>query len=550
VRFIGLNSNPPYDGQGQLDWLEGILNNTCTADSIDFVFAELHHPHKSELWTPGESVFSGEVVNLMENFSDACGKPSIHFFGHTHGYSRGQSRDYKHTWINVATAGGAIDYWGDWPQFDYDEFSVSDDDWGFVLVEVEAGDDPKFSVKRLSRGDNYTNLDNEEIDSFTVTKVDYEIATPTPLYPVNVQVAPECVVLYASEFEIEGLHGAAHWQVSNLAGNFETPIADIWEQHENIYFNEDTQAGEAITNEHISGISENSQYWWRVRYRDKQLNWSDWSATASFTTGESSLSSNLLINPGSEYLLDSWTIDQGICESMLAGDCAGTNPYTGNRYFAVGGLCDESEVGIMHQDIDVTLYTDSIDLGALQVNYGAMMSDWSGSDIPEMRLLFMTSGGTVLESTDYISGAYTSWTLVTENVDIPVLTRIIRCELKGTRNEGTDNDSYIDDVFVKVGSDIECDTSIVNVSTPIQEIASINAYPNPALDSTTIDIPMGWLEDLKVCVTDYNGRKVSAEVDVEYRRTIIHRGSLESGVYNVTFFNNQGHKATTTVVFE
>jgi hypothetical protein len=204
----------------------------------------------------------------------------------------------------------------------------------------------------------------------------------------------------------------------------------------------------------------------------------------------------------------------------------------------------------MHQDIDVTLYTDSIDLGALQVNYGAMMSDWSGSDIPEMRLLFMTSGGTVLESTDYISGAYTSWTLVTENVDIPVLTRIIRCELKGTRNEGTDNDSYIDDVFVKVGSDIECDTSIVNVSTPIQEIASINAYPNPALDSTTIDIPMGWLEDLKVCVTDYNGRKVSAEVDVEYRRTIIHRGSLESGVYNVTFFNNQGHKATTTVVFE
>ena len=144
VRFIGLDSNGPYDGDVQLEWLDGVLENTCQTDSIDFVFAELHHPYKSELWTPGESDFTGSVVAKMEAFSDECGKPSIHFFGHTHGYSRGQSRDHKHVWINVATAGGAIDYWGDWPQYDYDEFSMSEDDWGFVLVEVEAGDEPEF----------------------------------------------------------------------------------------------------------------------------------------------------------------------------------------------------------------------------------------------------------------------------------------------------------------------------------------------------------------------------------------------------------------------
>ena len=41
--------------------------------------------------------------------------------------------------LNVATAGGNIDYWGEYAQRDHAEFSVSQDEWGFVLVEVTAG---------------------------------------------------------------------------------------------------------------------------------------------------------------------------------------------------------------------------------------------------------------------------------------------------------------------------------------------------------------------------------------------------------------------------
>ena len=138
--MIGLDSNSGYQIDAQLIWLETVLQDACYNDNIDFVFAQLHHPHKSELWTPGETNYTGDVIERMENFSDECGKPSIHFFGHTHGYSRGQSQDHEHLWVNVATAGGAIDYWGVWPQADYDEFTVTQDEWGFVLVEVQAGD--------------------------------------------------------------------------------------------------------------------------------------------------------------------------------------------------------------------------------------------------------------------------------------------------------------------------------------------------------------------------------------------------------------------------
>ena len=550
VRFIGLDSNWPYDGDVQLAWLDGVLENTCQTDSIDFVFAEVHHPYKSELWTPGESDFTASVVAKMEAFSDNCGKPSIHFFGHTHGYSRGQSRDHKHVWINVATAGGAIDYWGDWPQVDYDEFSITEDDWGFVLVEVEAGDEPKFSVKRLSRGDGNVDLDNALIDSFSVSKTDYTITTPTPIYPVDIQVTPECVILRASSFEIEDMHGASHWQVTETSGEYSDPLGEVWEQFENIYFNEDTQEGELITEEYMSGMPENTQLWWRVRYRDKELNWSDWSVEAAFSTGTSSLGENLLENPGAEQGVSMWVIDQGVCEAMLAGDCAGTNPYSGAYYFCVGGLCTESAVAIMHQDIDVTSYSDSIDLGVLEVSFGAMMSDWSGADLPEMRLQFLTLGGVEIGSTDYYDGPYTSWTLVGDNHAVPALTRIIRCELKGTRNEGTDNDSYFDDVFVKVGSQTLCDDAPVNITSISPQVTTLHSFPNPAIDEVAIEFGTLSSDGIQVRMFDSAGRKVLPEVKIMQEKAIIYRGNLSNGNYHVLVINQDGKSGSVSFVFE
>jgi hypothetical protein len=122
VRIIGLDSNTSYRTDTQLEWLESLLDETCTDSNIDFVFAQLHHPYLSELWLPGETDFTGDNIHRLEAFTDNCGKPSIHFFGHTHGYSRGQSRDHRHLWVNVASAGGALDRWGMTEQADYDEF--------------------------------------------------------------------------------------------------------------------------------------------------------------------------------------------------------------------------------------------------------------------------------------------------------------------------------------------------------------------------------------------------------------------------------------------
>ena len=168
VRIIGLDSNSDFQLPEQLNWLDSVLNATANDTVIDFVFAQLHHPHRSELWPPGNTDYTGEVISLLENFSSNSGKPSIHFFGHTHGYSRGQSRDHNHLMVNVATAGGRIDYWDHYDQVDYQEYTISQDDYGYVFVEVHAGENPKFSLKRFSLGDEYISLNNFLQDSITV----------------------------------------------------------------------------------------------------------------------------------------------------------------------------------------------------------------------------------------------------------------------------------------------------------------------------------------------------------------------------------------------
>ena len=233
VRIIGLDSNSPYNNQEQLDWLENVLDATCVSDSIDFVFAQLHHPHKSELWTPGESNFTGDVINRMEQFSSGCGKPSIHFFGHTHGYSRGHSRDHKHLWINVATAGGAIDNWGEFPNFDYDEFAVSQDEYGFVSVEIINDADPRVLVKRISRGDQDAIKNNEVSDSLIIRLKGSPVNTPLPQFPIDLKVIPECVTLSAGNFSspnASALHGQSHWQVSTDPVDFSVLAAESWKK--------------------------------------------------------------------------------------------------------------------------------------------------------------------------------------------------------------------------------------------------------------------------------------------------------------------------------
>lgn len=452
VRIIGMDSNWDYQLDVQLDWLEALLNQTCTDNSIDFVFAELHHPHKSELWLAGETAFTGEVIERMENFTTACGKPSIHFFGHTHGYSRGQSVDHRHLWVDVATAGGNVDYWGEYAQNDYEEYTVTQSEWGFVVLDIETGNDPQFTMRRISRGNENLFRDNEIRDVITIRRNNNSPETPITLSPGNSQVDPTAVTLQALEFDdMDGdEHGFSHWQISADCVDFSNPDYDKYESHENWYYEEDTQAGNSLTQETFHNLDPESDFCWRVRYRDKGLSWSEWSQPSPFSTGDSPLSANLLNNPGAENGTLGWTVDTGIFESLTSGECDGVAPHSGNYYFAVGGLCTESAYAEVHQDVYLFDYAVCIDDGGIQVHYGGFLSNWGGQDHPEFMLEFRDSTGSMIDETEILDTYNSTWTEFNSVIDIPADTRIVRFIKMGTRYAGTDNDSYFDDMYLRI----------------------------------------------------------------------------------------------------
>jgi len=453
IKIIGLDSNTGYRIETQLNWLDSVLVSACSDSQIDFVFAELHHPHKSELWIAGNTDYTGEVIELLENFSTDCGKPSIHFYGHTHGYSRGQSKEHEHLMVNVASGGGYLDYWGEYAQSDYEEFSISQDEYGFVFVEVQAGDDPKFTLKRLSIGDD-TNIKNTTLeDSITIRLNNLAPSTPSALFPLEGDsINPDCLVLKLSDYTDpdNNEHGATQWQISNLCSDFSEPLIDRWLQHENWYFDINTQEGDNLCDESVNTLNSNDSYCWRARYRDQSLAWSDWSNPVSFYSGSSQVTQNLLHNSGAESGVEFWEVQSGALESLFDGECAGTSPFEGSKYFGIGGLCEDNEFGSASQTIDISSFSSVVETGSVYANYGAMMSNYNGYDIPSFALQFLDDQEEIISSTDTISSFLSYWDYFEASENLPTNTRFIKYILMGERFSGDDNDSYVDNTFLRL----------------------------------------------------------------------------------------------------
>ncbi len=287
VRIIGMDSNPNYRIWEQLNWLDSILQLSSADTLIDFVFAQIHHPHRSELWPEGNIDYTGDVIRSLEQFSASSGKPSVHFFGHTHGYSRGQSRDHNHLMVNVASAGGNLDYWNEYVQIDYPEYTVSNPEYGYVILEVDAGTAPQFTLKRFSLGDEGRELNNALRDSITIKMKNLVPQKPSPVYPLTGEVVdPDGFILIGDSFndpDQDG-QGGTQWQISTDCSDFSAPDNDTWVQHENWFKGVNTQQDDNLQDIEILNLRPNTFYCWRVRYRDKGLGWSEWSDPASFMT--------------------------------------------------------------------------------------------------------------------------------------------------------------------------------------------------------------------------------------------------------------------------
>ena len=103
------------------------------------------------------------------------------------------------------------------------------------------------------------------------------------------------ITLQASAFSGKGEIMSSHFQLSTSQGNYTGALVNKIRDFEDIYFDTGAPNYQPIDlNEgidlstftlHNVDLEDGKQYWWRVRYRDKNLQWSDWSKESSFTFG-------------------------------------------------------------------------------------------------------------------------------------------------------------------------------------------------------------------------------------------------------------------------
>jgi hypothetical protein len=286
LRIIGLDSNGSYQNDVQLAWLGDVLDEACKDDHVDFVIAQLHHPYKSELWPDGEISWSGEVASRLDDFATRCDKPALSFFGHTHGYNRGISRDHAHLWLNVASAAGDIDYVGEFANVDYTEMSVVYDEYGFVYGEATAGENPTLRLRYVSRGDGKTSFDNVQRDEVTVRR--HNTRPEKPVLPEALgTIDPLCPTLPRGTF-VDGdgdSFGASRVQLATSCLGLDSPLVDVWWQSQNVWDDVDTMTSMDPERPALPATLESGKaYCYRVKVRDSAFAWSDWSSPRELTT--------------------------------------------------------------------------------------------------------------------------------------------------------------------------------------------------------------------------------------------------------------------------
>ena len=69
-----------------------------------------------------------------------------------------------------------------------------------------------------------------------------------------------------------------------------------------------------------------------------------------------------------------------------------------------------------------------------------------------MKLVFTDGNNAVLGQSEVLGTLADEWTWLAATVAVPTGTRHVEMVLMGTRNVGSDNDSYFDDLFLELGA--------------------------------------------------------------------------------------------------
>ncbi len=303
VCFIALNTNNSDDMSDivrdfnfrtdeQINWLNTVLTDAQNDENIDWIFPFFHHPGHTEISPPSaRSYVQDRVIPTLSQYS----KVEIVFYGHAHDYERGALADGNLRLVLVGGSGAPLERWGDFYNINYPEIQKTYDHSIYTLIDIDIANE-SYSGKTYSLGHENKPLNNILLDSFYRDKNAAAAPKPSLVSPDSGTYIKPIFWVEAEDISKNYEIMSSQLQVTDTKGDYSNPKVDKIQYTEDIYKDTgspnytpiDVNDGLAINRFMITGMGLTSDitYWWRVRYRDENLKWSEWSDEWSFTNSD------------------------------------------------------------------------------------------------------------------------------------------------------------------------------------------------------------------------------------------------------------------------
>lgn len=311
ILFVVLSTE--HTGEDQKAWVRRIVDAAKDDDSVDFIISVNHRPIQAEQYIGDISAWvRNEIIPIL------CETPKhvFNYGGHHHLYHRGQLTEWPmYHIINGAASWDQM--WGMSSEQDYADVQKTIDYWGYQILEFDF-EKKEMKVECYAIGNKELVVDNILIDSFSRT-----LGKAAPEKP-EIKEIPEVITL---PYTFEGSEYATttdeKLNTVQYQFSFTEDFASI--DHEEIVDVEDLYGStgsplhipiDRNENRDITKLTiennrlKNGLYYVRTRYRDTNMEWSEWSEPRSFTVegsvdGDPAISiEDNSVTPGSQIVIN------------------------------------------------------------------------------------------------------------------------------------------------------------------------------------------------------------------------------------------------------
>lgn len=283
VLFVVLSTE--HTGSEQKNWVREVVDAVKDDENVDFVISVNHRPIQAEQYIGDISAWvRNEIVPILSETP----KHVFNFGGHHHLYHRGQLTDYP--LYHIINGGASWDQmWGMSSEKNYNDVQKTIDYWGYQILDFDF-EKKEMKAECYAIGNKELVLDNILIDSFHRT-----LGKPAPEKPAVVDV-PETIELPytfgGSLYQTSGDEplNTVQYQFS-LSSDFSMiefgSVMDVEDFYGStgkpLHIPVDVNENADITKLTIGENKlKNGSYYVRLRYRDTNMEWSEWSDSKAF----------------------------------------------------------------------------------------------------------------------------------------------------------------------------------------------------------------------------------------------------------------------------